>query len=100
LEINEGINELCLQWAPYILGTMTQGVPILSENIWWVLFDCPNKKYILICGASTPTKHLVALGRTEVLVAQYFAIVNTRQSDIHQFLPSQCKLPHYYRLRP
>jgi len=50
LEINDETTELCLQWAPCMLGTTVQGVPMLvygtSRKAYsrWVLFICPFRK--------------------------------------------------------
>jgi len=57
---------------PRCFHTEPEHVP---RHKWFV---CPNKKDILISSSGTPHRtHLWPSSRTEVLVAQYFAIVNT-----------------------
>jgi len=33
LETDDETNVLCLQWVPYIPGTTTQDVPVLTRNL-------------------------------------------------------------------
>ena len=63
METSGGINELCLQWVPYIPGTTAQDVPLLGDG------TCrkANRRVLLYAliriqeeGASTPLGRLEA----------------------------------------
>ena len=65
LETSGGINELCLQWVPYIPGTTAQDVPLLGgrnlpQGKQEGLIVCPYHDGTRNEGASTPLGRLEA----------------------------------------